>query len=75
MTQSLSVAAQTARDLGNEIVKILLLWKAIFAPLKALNLLAVLFSSQVSKDLFLEIQYLGSKVEVFERGEKLTQLL
>lgn len=75
MTESLSVAAQTAYDLGNEIIKILLLWKAVFAPLKKLNLLAVLFSSQVSKDLLLEIQYLGSKIEVFEREEKLTQLL
>jgi len=70
MIKSLSLAAQTAYDPGNQTVKILL-WKAIVAPLKELNLLT-LFWSQVSKDLRLEIQGLGSKMEVFERGEKLT---
>lgn len=37
--------------------------------------MAVLVSSQVSKDLLLEIQVVGSRRELFERGEKMMQLL
>lgn len=59
MIESL-LAAQTAYNPGSETVKILL-WKAIAAPLKEINFMAVLFSSQISKDLLLEIQVMGSK--------------